>query len=334
MSILNKKIKYYTKKFFKYLNMSVIAFGIIATIILVKYKPIYGISIAGEQLGYIDNKEAFEEKVKENIVGDNKKNVDNISINNNPQYELKLVDRTVETNEEEIAKTVEQDVTVTYKYYEVDLNNEAVDSVDTVEEAEELVNKVKEENNQQNLDLSILEKYTENVEDLKTTTIETAKNNIQTKISQKLAEEEKQKQEQERINRMPSINGIKIAYAPITGIITSRYASVDSVRNYRTHGGLDIAASTGTAIKAIASGRVICASYQSGYGNMVKLDHGSGVQSYYGHCSKLYVSQGEYVEAGKVIAAVGSTGHSTGPHLHLEIRVNGETVNPQKYLYK
>ena len=133
---------------------------------------------------------------------------------------------------------------------------------------------------------------------------------------------------------MPSINGIKIAYTPITGTITSRYASVDSVRNHRTHGGLDIAASAGTAIKAIASGRVICASYQGGYGNMVKIDHGSGVQSYYGHCSKLYVSQGQYVEAGKVIAAVGSTGHSTGPHLHLEIRINGQTVNPQKYLYK
>ena len=71
----------------------------------------------------------------------------------------------------------------------------------------------------------------------------------------------------------------------------------------------------------------------SGYGYLIIIDHANGVQTYYGHCSKLYASVGDEVTAGDVIAAVGSTGNSTGPHLHFEIRVNGVAYNPQNYLY-
>lgn len=70
-----------------------------------------------------------------------------------------------------------------------------------------------------------------------------------------------------------------------------------------------------------------------GYGYLIIIAHENGVQTYYGHCSKLYAKEGETVEAGDQIAAVGSTGNSTGNHLHFEIRVNGSQVNPQKYLY-
>ena len=66
---------------------------------------------------------------------------------------------------------------------------------------------------------------------------------------------------------------------------------------------------------------------------MVKVSHGNGVETWYAHCSKLYVSKGQAVSAGDTIAAVGSTGNSTGPHLHFEIRVDGKTLNPQKYIY-
>ena len=70
------------------------------------------------------------------------------------------------------------------------------------------------------------------------------------------------------------------------------------------------------------------------YGNLIKVDHGNGVETWYAHCSKIYSSEGQKINAGEVIAAVGSTGNSTGPHLHLEIRIDGTAVNPQKYLYK
>lgn len=100
-----------------------------------------------------------------------------------------------------------------------------------------------------------------------------------------------------------------------------------------THTGLDIAATTGTPIKVVADGTVTFAKYNGSYGNLVKIDHGEGVETWYGHTSKMYVKVGQKVKAGDIIAAVGSTGNSTGPHLHLEIRINGEHVNPQDYLY-
>lgn len=71
----------------------------------------------------------------------------------------------------------------------------------------------------------------------------------------------------------------------------------------------------------------------SGYGYLIIIDHANGVESYYGHCSKLYADVGDEVTAGDVIAAVGSTGNSTGNHLHFEIRLNGSTINPESYIF-
>lgn len=101
-----------------------------------------------------------------------------------------------------------------------------------------------------------------------------------------------------------------------------------------SHTGIDIAASTGTPIHAAGDGIVLLAGYSApwgAYGNLVLIDHGNGVISLYGHQSKVAVSQGDKVKAGQVIGYVGSTGWSTGPHLHFEIRVNDQPVNPLNY---
>lgn len=308
-----------------------IAFGFIVAIILIKYKPIYQVSISGEELGYVQNKEAFEESLKENAIVEGK-NVDNVVLKTNPEYELKLVDRTLDTNEEELVSEIKEDVVVTYKYYEIAVANQTVETVNTKEEAEELVEQLKE-NELDNVDLSIIEKYTEEAEKIEATSLEIAKSTIEEKVEKKAEEVQKQKEEQERLEKMPSINGIKLAVQPISGVITSRYGVSSRLRK-STHTGLDIAASTGTPIKVIADGTVTCASYQGSYGKLVKIDHGNGLETWYGHTSKMYVSVGQKVTAGDVIALVGSTGNSTGPHLHLEIRINGEHVNPQNYLYQ
>lgn len=307
-----------------------IAFGFIFAIVLIKYKPIYEVSISGEELGYVQNKEAFEESLKNNAIIEGK-NVDNVILKTNPEYELKLVDRTFNTNEEELVSNMKEDVVVTYKYYEIAVQNEAVDSVNTIEEAEQIVQQLKKEGSEE-VDLSIIEKYTEKAEEVRTTPLEVAQSKIEEKIEQKIEEIQKQKEEQERLDSMPSINGIKLAMQPISGIITSRYGVTSRLRK-STHTGLDIAATTGTPIKAIADGTITCASYQGAYGKVVKIDHGNGIETWYAHTNSMYVKVGQKVTAGDVIAAVGSTGNSTGPHLHLEIRVNGNHVNPQDYLY-
>ena len=98
------------------------------------------------------------------------------------------------------------------------------------------------------------------------------------------------------------------------------------------HTGLDFRAATGDPIRATANGKVISAAYAGGYGRMVEIDHGNGLSTRYGHMSEIHVRVGDNIKIGQVIGAVGSTGRSTGPHLHYETRIDGEAVDPQKFL--
>lgn len=101
---------------------------------------------------------------------------------------------------------------------------------------------------------------------------------------------------------------------------------------YKQHTGIDIGASYGTNVLAAADGTVIIAGWNNAYGNYVVINHGGGVTTLYGHNSSLTVSKGQKVSRGQVIAKVGSTGYSTGPHIHFEVQVNGSPVNPMSYL--
>ena len=98
------------------------------------------------------------------------------------------------------------------------------------------------------------------------------------------------------------------------------------------HPGVDLRAEEGTIVRATAAGKVMNASYAGGYGNMVEIEHDEGVSTRYGHLSAILVSEGELVTAGTPIGRVGSTGRSTGPHLHYETRIDGEPVDPLRFL--
>ena len=100
----------------------------------------------------------------------------------------------------------------------------------------------------------------------------------------------------------------------------------------KMHNGIDLAAPTGTAVLAAYKGKVVAAAYEGTMGNYIMIDHGSGLYTLYMHCSKLYVSNGAEVSKGQKIAAVGSTGRSTGPHLHFGVRLNGAYTSPWNYL--
>lgn len=302
------------------MGISVIAFGFIIGMVFIKYKPVYAVTLGNENVGYVESKEEFEKEIEENIINYNGKNVDSIEIKDAPTYELKFVNKKEETNEQEIIIAMQKDMSITYKYYEIALNDEVVESVDKMEDAEKLVNELKQENEE--LNLTITEKVTQNAEEINTDEIEVAKANISSKL-----EEEK-----ENASVIGEIQGIKLAVLPVTGTISSRYGVSSRIRS-SNHTGLDIATPNGTPIHVVADGTVISAQYTGSYGNLVKIDHGNGVETWYAHTSKMYVTSGQEVKAGDVIAAVGSTGNSTGSHLHFEIRINGNHVNPQIYMY-
>lgn len=115
---------------------------------------------------------------------------------------------------------------------------------------------------------------------------------------------------------------------PTSGTITSKYGK----RWGKQHTGIDIAAPTGTNVYAFMDGKVSFSGWKTGYGKLIIIDHGNGIQSYYAHNSKLIVESGQTVKKGTHIAEVGNTGNSTGPHTHFEVRKNGTAVNPHNYI--
>ena len=121
---------------------------------------------------------------------------------------------------------------------------------------------------------------------------------------------------------------------PVKGWLTSGFGYRTSPFTGRRemHKGIDVATRSGTPIIAPADGIVVFAGREGGFGNMILVDHGYGIVTRYGHCSSLEVKKGEKVRRGDVIAKVGNTGRSTGPHLHYEVAVNGVAVNPMRYI--
>ncbi|MBP3801185.1 MAG: M23 family metallopeptidase [Clostridia bacterium] len=316
--ILEGKLKICTKDKLKIVGIIIIGLCFIIGLFCIKYKTVYAVTLGNEEVGYIENKEEFEKEIEEKVKNYSAKNVASVEVKEMPTYELKFVDKDETTNEQDIIIAMQKDMTITYKYYEISLKDELIESVDKLEDAQSIVDELKKNN--QDLEVTITEKTTQNAEEINTDAVEVAKSKLTNKV-----EEDK--------NVIANVEGIKIATLPVTGTISSRYGVSSRIRS-STHTGLDIAASNGTPIKVVSDGTVVSAKYEGAYGNLVKVDHGNGVETWYAHTSKMYVTPGQTVKAGDVIAAVGSTGNSTGAHLHFEIRINGSHVNPQLYMYK
>lgn len=297
---------------------------ILCSILVIKYKKIYKVSISGEEIGYIEDIKEFKNKIENKIYDDEKKEfIAFYTLDLEPEYKLVFANKNIEINEEEILEKIKENSTITYLAYEITLDGKEKAIVSTIEEAEEIVEEMKQEIEDEKLEMSlgIVEKYTEDLASLDILNKEEVEKEINDDIEKAIE------------IKGSTINGVVLATTPVKPTyISSRYG--DTVDRSSGHGGLDIAAPLGTTIVACGDGTVKFAGWYYGYGNLVKIDHGNGVETYYGHCSKLLVSTGEKVSAGDKIAEVGSTGDSTGNHLHLEIRINGSTINPQKYLYK
>ena len=306
----------------KIIKATIVAAILIALLLIIKFRPAYAVIMNDEIIGYVKDETKFQEKIDEKFAIPENENVAFVTLDN-IEYSSTLASSNL-INEEEALEKIKESAINVYRVYEVSYSDNSM-HVYSIEEAEEIVNSLKEEYSEIEPDITIDELYVET--EVNEETIKQAKEKLEQNLEEKVA-----KKKQEDIERK-TINGIYIACVPVSvGNISSRYGSKESIRTH-VHQGLDIASPYGTPIKAAADGKVTFTGVSGGYGNLVIIEHGNGVKTYYGHCSSISAYVGQQVKAGDIIAKVGSTGNSTGNHLHFEIRLNDKQVNPEGYIY-
>lgn len=311
----------------KLITLFAVSSIIIVAIIMAVYKPIYSVSFKGEMIGYSEDKAALQKRIKNFEKGNGEEGVAFVQIEDIPLYKLCFLKRGIETNDEEIYEKITNTGVTFYKYFAVAVNGEEKLYVPSHDEAKQIVTKLEEKDSKNANQLSIVEKYATAKEEY--TSVEVAvKDLYENKITPEIA------RNMGRVTRAgnggTSYKAVPISFIkPIKATITSRFGS----RWGANHKGLDYGAPTGTAIKAAAEGTVTFSGWNSGgFGYLVIISHGNGIQTYYGHCSELLCKVGDYVYAGTQVAKVGNTGDSQGSHLHFEIRINDVAYNPEYYL--
>ena len=334
-----KKILVHTRRSVKIIILIAIAAIIIVGLVTFMYKPTYSVTINGEQVGYTKNKSELQKKINEYIKSGDEDQVAFVQVQSMPEYDLCLLKRGIKTNDDEIYNIIKTEGIKYYRYYAILENEEEKLYVSNFQEAENVVSELKTKNSQNMNNISIVEKYETELKELTTQEEAVAKLYVEPPkvVVAKTTASSTVYQSTGSVNTSFNTSRGKVNLGislirPVSGTISSRFGVSSSIRR-SSHTGLDIATAKGTPIVAAASGTVTFSGWKGSYGNMLVISHGNGVQTYYAHCSKLYVSTGTNVSQGQTIAAVGSTGNSTGPHLHLEIRVNGVAYNPQNYLY-
>lgn len=296
------------------------------------YKPTYSVTLNGEFIGYTKDKSNLQSKINDYINNGDGENVAFVQVDNLPEYSLCLLKKDIETNDEEIFRVVKESGKTCYRYYAILDDEEEKLYVATFEEAEKAVEGLKQKNSKNKDEITIKEKYEFEPKDI------VSSEEVISKLYEKVEEKKTTKSKSKGVfiassgvNTGKKVNLAINLIRPVSGTVTSRFGS----RWGSTHKGIDIGAPKGTPVKAAASGTVVLSSYgyNGGYGNYVIVSHSNGVQTVYGHCTSLNVKVGQTISQGQVVATVGSTGRSTGNHLHFEIRVNGVVQNPQNYLY-
>ena len=319
-----KKLLIHTRRSIKLITLISIAILLAIGFVASFYKVSYSVNINGEMVGYTDNKSKLQTQINNYIENGENDNTAFVQVESLPEYNMCLLKKNVESDDETY-----------YRYYAILDNQQEKVYVPSFSEAEEIVNKLKEKNSSNMEGITIGEKYETELEEM--TSIDSAVDKLYVEPKKVIVAKTNNKKSSGTVNTATNISSTKVSLGiplvkPVSGIISSRFGVRSSVRS-SSHTGLDIATSTGTPVSAAAAGTVTFSGWKGSYGYLTVITHSNGVQTYYGHCSKLYTSVGQSVSQGQTIAAVGSTGNSTGPHLHFEIRVNGVAYNPQNYLY-
>ena len=285
----------------------------------------YSVTLNGEFIGYTNNRTKLQERINIYMENGEKENTAFVEIKEMPEYSLCLVKKANVTNDDEIFEKVKGLGTTYYEFYSILEDSTEKYYVATKEQAEDIIKQLTDKKSSNIKKISYTQVFGTEIKEFTETD----------KIVTALYKKPVVKRSAGSYTVASATTKLDLGMSlvrPVTSgyTITSRYGA----RWGSTHTGLDLAAPTGTTIVAAAGGTVTYVNYSNvSYGNCVKISHGNGVETLYAHCNTINVSQGQTVSQGQVIATVGSTGNSTGSHLHLEIRVNGTTLNPQNYLY-
>ncbi len=288
------------RKSFKLILLFIVAFLLISGIIYCLFKPMYAVKLNGEIIGYTDAKKQLQEKIDESIQKGDGSGIAFFEIDTLPEYEVCYSKKDIEANEDEVFDTVIATGTPYYKNFAIMQNGEEKSYVATYEEAEKVIADLREKNSTNIDSITYDTKYSS--EKLENSDVETIVTSLYVEPAPIVTTSEKTTVKKTTTTAKGTVNtsqtvsygnvalGVSLS-RPVAGTITSRFGR----RSRGTHTGIDVATSKGTPIKAAASGTVTYAARKGSYGNLVVVDHGNGVQTYYAHCNSINVSVGQYV---------------------------------------
>ena len=309
-----------------------------------KFKFVYMVEMGGVELGLVNDKDKFEKDVKDTLEN-LEEAVVSAKLQENPKYSLRLVDKDdIDVDDNYVFAKVEEKIEKTYRYYNIKEDDKLLAKVSTKEERDNLLKELEE--GKQVKDLKVEEEETkeyyiisyEEAKQLASTNVDNIENEKKSKL-------EKEKIEKRNTNIVKNIRRGGTVSASSSSNASAMLGSLSFRRplnssrvsagylGYPGHRGIDFPSPQGTPVMAAESGTVTTVMYSNkSYGNRVIIDHGNGISTLYGHNSTIGVSLGQKVSKGQTIAGVGSTGNSTGNHVHFEIRINGKPINPTSYV--
>lgn len=324
--------------FFKLILAMIIGCTLMLTMLFISYKPTYKVCLADEEIGYIANKRFVQKEIEDYLQNGDVENVGYVIQRNAPTYEFALVKKDIETSDDKVVAMAKDECEVYYRVYGINVGDSERFVVESLKEAQELVDTINKEQKQYKTKatIEISEKFVKEydlVDDVKVAVnsiikeVEKENNKVVAKTNIYAASTRVVPKD---ILLALHDSNVELNFKkPLeNGILTSRYG----IRSLGNHKGIDYAAPIGTPIHVAEAGIVTYVGWMNGYGMLVIVDHPAGYQTYYGHCSKYNTEVGAEVNQGDVIAYVGNTGRSTGPHVHFEMRIEGKATNPANFL--
>lgn len=318
-----------------------VASSLMIALLLASYKPVYKVTLGSQELGYVTSKSEIQGSVDDFLQHGDSENVGYVLMEEKPTYSLKLAKKDVKTENDVVIASLKDTCDVFYRVYAVEVNGEQVCLADSMELAQNVVDKVleKQENYTKQATVKVAEKYEQEYNAIAETDVEITVANIikpikaeNDAIVRKNTTYAAAKSVPKEIldSLLESTKELNFRKPIEGGVITSRYGWRRNGTEYHT--GLDYGVPIGTPIYAAEDGVVTCAKWSGNYGYLVKIQHAGAYETRYAHCSRFAVNVGTEVKKGDVIAYVGNTGRSTGPHIHLEIRHEGNHLNPEDFI--